>query len=394
MLSCMITKKVNISCDCEGKGEMSRERCKRCGLPAGKFRVRLGQDGICNYCRWWNRQADTITDYADRQARLRERLDRFKGKYKYDAVSGLSGGKDSTYVLYRLIHGYGLNVLAVTFDNGFLTDHAKETVDEIVRNLEVDHIFYRPDWGALRTFYRGSLVKYGDPCMACSVGGYTLAVKACNEGKVPFFIHGRSPFQMFKHFYPRTRDYSVDLALDNLNPHSFTRLYKRYSKIDRQGRIFLYLLLRNRDERRRVYDAFFSATAMRRDFLPEFLGFFLFEPYAEEKIKQLLEEKDIGYRRPQNDSILGHGDCLIHDACAYLYKVKHGVGLTALETAAMRRQGRITTVEAEEIIAHNEPSPEAVQSSIHHLLERLDVSQRQFDEIVNRLRKKGAKSWA
>jgi hypothetical protein len=133
---------------------------------------------------------------------------------------------------------------------------------------------------------------------------------------------------------------------------------------------------------------------MRREFLPEFLGFFLFEPYDEERIKRLLEERDIGYRRPEDDSLLGHGDCLIHDACAYLYNVKHGVSLTTLETAAMRRQGRITADEAEGIIADSDPSAEAVQRSVHHLLERLEVSERHFDKIVNRLRKKGAKSWA
>ena len=373
---------------------MREERCKRCGLPVGKFGVRLGQDGICNYCHHWDQKAAYIMDYVSHQARLKERLSRFKGKYRYDAAAGLSGGKDSTYVLYRLIRDYGLDVIAVTYDNGFLSDYARESVDEIIRHLGVEHVFYRPDWETLKTFYRVAIFKYGDPCMACSVGGYTLAIKACNEKRIPFFIHGRSPFQMFKHFYPRTRDYSVDLALDNLKPHFFKGLYKRYRKIDRLGKIFLYFLLRDRDERRKIYDTFFSAGGMRRDFLPEFLGFFLFEPYDEEEIKRFLEESDIGYKRPAKDGFLGHGDCLIHDACAYLYKAKHGVSLATLELAAMRRQGKISADEAEKIIACNEPTEEAVQESIHHLLEGLDVSERQFGGLVERLKKEGAKSWA
>jgi hypothetical protein len=373
---------------------MRGERCERCGLPRGKFNVRLDREGICNYCRYWDCEASHILDYAVHQTRLEERLDRFKGKYDYDAVAGLSGGKDSTYVLYRLVKNHGLNVLTVTYDNGFLTEHAKKTVNDIVRNLGVEHSFYRPNWDTLKAFYRVSLRKYGDPCMACSVGGYSLALKACNERRIPFFIHGRSPSQMFKHFYARSRDYSINLTLDNLKPHSFTRLYKRYRKIDRLGRIFLYLLLRNRDERRRVYDEFFKPGPLRREFLPEFLGFFLFEPYDEEKIKRFLEERKIGYRRPENDGILGHADCLIHDACAYLYETKHGVGLTTLEAAAMRRQGKVTLEEAEEILARNTSEREAVQESIHHLLKKLDMTQRQFDAIVARLRRRGARSWA
>lgn len=46
---------------------------------------------------------------------------KIKGKQKYDAVIMYTGGKDSGYAAYYLSKKLGLKVLAVTWDNGFLT---------------------------------------------------------------------------------------------------------------------------------------------------------------------------------------------------------------------------------------------------------------------------------
>ena len=46
---------------------------------------------------------------------------------KYDVIFALSGGIDSSYALYRLKKDYpDLNILAVQFDNGFISETALE----------------------------------------------------------------------------------------------------------------------------------------------------------------------------------------------------------------------------------------------------------------------------
>ena len=46
---------------------------------------------------------------------------------KYDVIFALSGGIDSSYTLYRLKKDYpNLNILAVQFDNGFISETALE----------------------------------------------------------------------------------------------------------------------------------------------------------------------------------------------------------------------------------------------------------------------------
>ena len=101
-------------------------RCQNCSLPEGEFNVVLNDKGICNYCEYFEQNKQVIFNINNREQILERRLQKLRGKYEYDAVVGLSGGKDSTYVLYQMVKKYNLKVLAATYDNGFLTDFARQ----------------------------------------------------------------------------------------------------------------------------------------------------------------------------------------------------------------------------------------------------------------------------
>ena len=359
--------------------------CRRCLLPAGKFHVRLDESGLCNYCRHWDETKTSILDFERNRPLLVDRLERYRGRLHYNAAVGMSGGKDSTYVLHRLTEAYGANVLAITFDNGFLTDYAWHNIREIGRATGVDHFVYRPDWEAYRAFYRAALCRLGDPCIACSLGGYILSVRGCLDLRIPFFVHGRSPMQMLRHWRTGTRDLGIGILTANLEEHSPAALRARYRTLIRRLRLLLLYLVPNLRLRRRILRELLGAGIRRGEIVPEFLAFFLFETYDEVAIVNHLEALDAGYRRPENHAILGHGDCLIHDAAAFLYERHHGVSRVLPDAAAMIRQGAITQDEAREILASNRPSEEDVEISVGHLLERIEMSRAQFDRVVARL---------
>jgi len=370
---------------------MRCRRCRRCLLPEGSFHVRLDASGLCNYCRYWDETHESILDSPRNRPRLVRRLERFRGRFHYDAAVGLSGGKDSAYVLHRLTETYGANVLAITFDNGFLTDYAWNNVREIARATGVDHFVYKPDWEAFRPFYHAAVRKLGDPCLACSIGGYILSVRGCRDLRVPFFIHGRSPMQMFRHGYPGTRDPGIAILRGNLHEYSLDALRIRYRAMIRKMRLLLLYLVPNPRTRRRILRELFRGRFSYGEVVPEFLAFFLFEPYDEAAIVEHLEALDAGYRRPENHAILGHGDCLIHDAAAFLYDCQHGMPRVLLDVAAMLRQGAIGKEEAEGILEANTPSEEAVEASVNCLLERLDMPRTEFEAVVARLRRRSGR---
>ena len=365
--------------------------CRRCLLPAGKLNVRLDESGLCNYCRYWDETKDVLLNFERNRPLFVDRLNRYREQFHYDAAVGLSGGKDSAYVFDQLRSKYGANLLAITFDNGFLTPYAWRNIQEITRTSGGDHLVYRPDWGAYREFYRATLKRLGDPCVACSIGGYILSVRGCRDLRIPFFLHGRSPMQMFRAWYPGTRDLGLGLIRRNLTEHSPSALRRDYQTIIRRMQMLLFYLVPNLRVRRRILSELLGSRLRRHELVPELLGYFLYEPYDEVSIVAHLESVNSGYRRPDNHTILGHHDCLIHDACAHLFERQHGFNRVLPDLAGMLRQGMITQEQAHPILAANTPPAEDVETSIGHLLERLEMSRDDFDKIVRRLGRKASK---
>ena len=358
--------------------------CQRCLLPVGVSDVRLDASGTCQLCRAWDEEKAFYSDFERHQPILKRRLEQSQGRFHYDAAVGMSGGKDSTYVLHRMTTAYDANVLAITFDNGFLTDYAWRNIAAITHATEIDHLVYRPDWAAMSEFYKATLRKLGDPCTACSIGGYILSVRGCNDLRIPRFVHGRSPMQMFRDLHPKSKDPGLGVIRANLGDYDSATLRRYYQRLIRRIQLLLLYSVRSRKMRVRINRELFGAGLGGEAVVPEFLAFFLFESYDEEAIKQHLEAIDSGYQRPANDAILGHGDCLLHDVSAHLYQLKHGVNRVVPDVAAMLRQGAISADSVPDVLAANTPSEEDIETSTKHLLERLDMTRDEFEVIARR----------
>lgn len=111
----------------------SIERCRKCILPSNYPEISFNSDHICNYCTTYKPQ----TPIGDEK--FFELLDSAKKRSgKYDCLVPLSGGRDSTYVLYQMKHEFNLNVLAFNYDNGFVSSVAKDNIDRITETLGVD----------------------------------------------------------------------------------------------------------------------------------------------------------------------------------------------------------------------------------------------------------------
>lgn len=342
--------------------------------------------GMCNYCNYWDARKGIYTDYDRLSSIFEDRLERSRGKFAYDALVGVSGGKDSTYVLYKLVTDYRLNVLAVTFDNGFLTDYAKKNIKTVIEKLGVDHFFIYPNRDVHMMFYKAAFERFGDPCVACAIAGYFNFTRICHEKRIPFFIHGRSPFQMFRNFHENSRDVFISMVNANLEAYSPDKLIHLYTKIDGQLRTWLNRLFDGEEQREKIYNEFFiDPEVLTRDFVPEHLGLFFFLPYDEEHIKKVIETQ-VGYRRPDDDSPLSHADCKIHDASAYLFRKIHGISMIALEVAVMLRRGLVTPGEAKRIISLDERKFSNPEESIDCLCRSIGRSKEDFYAMADTLK--------
>ena len=111
------------------------KRCKRCLLPETFRFISFDKKGVCNYCELILKQKK-VAEKIKSDKTFRELISKYKGKTKHEAVIGLSGGKDSCYLLYLMKYKYGLNPLSVSFDTRFMSETAKKNINN-TENIEV-----------------------------------------------------------------------------------------------------------------------------------------------------------------------------------------------------------------------------------------------------------------
>ncbi len=348
--------------------------CKRCMAPETALNLVVDSDGICNLCQNYQHEKDVYADRKRLAPFFAERLARFSGRSRYDALVGISGGKDSSYVALRLARDYGLRLLLFTYDNGYLTDYARHNIALVVEKLGQDHIFVGPDHRLQRAIARSSVRRVGVPCIGCTFPGFLAVMKTAVAYEVPFIVHGRSPAQMFKELAPGSVDPFLPFLQSNLQAYSHDRTKNFFvsmsQRLIRRLRWFLGPELAGSPELIGQAQRLFGPDPAAQEkcrWLPEFIAFYLFHDYDENSIKHSLE-LELGWKRPEFDRFMGHEDCEVHAVAVYLYTLVNGHPILQPELATLVRQGRLSRQEAElrlaaETDCHccNEPSMQYLQ---------------------------------
>ena len=115
--------------------------CTRCIMDTTDPDIQFDENGICNHCKnYYVRVTNEVHSGAEGKRLLNEIVARIKahghGK-KYDCVTGVSGGVDSTMVIYTL-NKLGLRALVVHLDNGWNTVLANENIKRMLDILKID----------------------------------------------------------------------------------------------------------------------------------------------------------------------------------------------------------------------------------------------------------------
>lgn len=118
-----------------------KQICSRCIYDASTPAISFDDDGVCNYCLMVDQLAEQYqTGKPDGEQRIQEIISKIKhdGKRKkYDCVIGVSGGTDSSYMVWWALQN-GLRPLAVHYDNTWNTSIATENIRKVLGKLKVD----------------------------------------------------------------------------------------------------------------------------------------------------------------------------------------------------------------------------------------------------------------
>ena len=124
--------------------------CTKCVLKSGTPGITFDKSGTCNYCLTYTPRK------VEGEDKLVAILKRFKKKGgRYDCMVGVSGGRDSTYTLWKLVNDSQMRVLAVNYKNPFTSGQARENMRRAIQILKVDFF----DWEFPNDVHRRSTAK-------------------------------------------------------------------------------------------------------------------------------------------------------------------------------------------------------------------------------------------
>lgn len=164
--------------------------CKRCVMPDTKPDLLLDEEGICNACRSYENRS--MVDWDKRRKELEEVLARYRNTdgSNWDCIVPVSGGKDSTYQVIRILQ-QGLNPLCVTSTTCDLSNIGRKNIENI-KALGVDYVEFSPNKKVRATLNRLGLTEVGDISWPEHVGIFTIPVRAAVQYGVPLIIWGEN----------------------------------------------------------------------------------------------------------------------------------------------------------------------------------------------------------
>jgi hypothetical protein len=182
--------------------------CSKCVLPETFPGISFNDEGVCNYCL----KSLALSDpgkLAEQKEKYRLKfeslLDKLRDSGDYDCLMCYSGGKDSTYTLYILREEYNARILAVTVDNGFVSERAVKNIQNVAESIGFDHYFIKPRFDILKRIFvacssknlysRKTLERASTICTSCMGFVKFISLRMAIEKSIPFITYGWSPGQ-------------------------------------------------------------------------------------------------------------------------------------------------------------------------------------------------------
>lgn len=162
------------------------QMCSNCVMDTTDSKIVFDENGVCDHCNWFYK--NILPDWKPKEnniEKLREISNKIKkhgkGK-KYDCIIGLSGGMDSSYLVYIATEIMELRPLIYTVDTGWNLNVAVENIERVVRKRGLDLYTEVIDWEEMKDFqlsFLKSQVAYQDRPQdhAIFAGLYNFAIK-------------------------------------------------------------------------------------------------------------------------------------------------------------------------------------------------------------------------
>lgn len=319
------------------------QRCSECILPHGYPRLTFDEAGRCSLCRDHEPGRYLGLD------QLREDVRQLLAKHPrrgYDCLAGVSGGRDSSYLLHLLKAELRLNVLALFVDHGLIPEVMRENVRRITRALDVPLIVHRHE-RLQRTFPSQFEAWLRKPrpqtvstfCMGCKSTIITSHYRYARAHRIPIVMWAWTPFEY--------AGYKMDLMRVKALPGQALSYAAGYARevLANPG-----LLLDARRAATQFWE-FYVFYGPYADFNDRWGGSTKVAPFAdhlhwrEEDVNHLLKDR-YAWQTLGGLKSTWRGDCYLAPLRAYLYRNMLGYDDKVPHLSALVRDGQVTREEA------------------------------------------------
>lgn len=170
--------------------------CKKCLFDTDTTDAVLDSEGICNYCRLYEEMEKeySLNESKRNLVSIVKKIKKTKKKnQKYDCIIGISGGLDSSFLLYLMVKKYKLKPLAVHFDNSWNSDIAINNIKNLCTKFDVDFIVYKVKPNEfddiIMAFLKAGVLDIDAPT---DIGLITTLYETANKYHIKYILEGHS----------------------------------------------------------------------------------------------------------------------------------------------------------------------------------------------------------
>lgn len=311
------------------------DRCKTCILPVGFSGLSFDENGVCSLCNSHKSGPKPIG--ADV---LKEQILAAAGK-DYDCVVPLSGGKDSSYVLYYAVRKLGLRVLAVNYNSGFQSPQATANVVQACKSLNVPLKVFHGNLKLRKSLIR-QVLQFGcltgvptGVCGNCENAIRSYSIRAAREAGVRTILLGDSEAERISIPIPT----GIKGLARRVNVGNFVGVCKGLSA---------YWFTASRERKymgippKAAFSVSMAPIAFPEDEL-QVLHFFDYIPWETMNKKELLE-KELGWKAAGDQ--ISRFDCYLHPLDNLGFLKQLGISKDGIIYANLVREGIMTREQA------------------------------------------------
>ena len=343
--------------------------CTKCVNISTRPRISFNEKGICSACQWAEAKK-TIVDWKERWHKLEELCDKHRCNHgsNWDVIVPCSGGKDGSYVAWKLKNDLRMHPLCVTLLPQFQTEIGRRNLENFKKS-GFDHITITPNPKIYKRLAIKGFEEQGRPKLPFVTGISTTVIKIAINFSIPFIMYGEEGESEYGGISSQSQKPKIDreyLVRCYYSGHDTVEYLDAFTKEE-----LIWWLLPSDEEMQRL-DIFPTHWSHYENWDP-----LLHATLAKEKCDlQSLEGSSGG-----TFTNYAQLDDVLQDLHAYMMFIKFGFGRATSDVGIEIRAGRMTRKEGVELLKkYDGVFPEKY---LQDFLNYFKMSEKKFWQVVD-----------